>query len=60
MSRIAPVRGLRLQLLVTEEERAMAVELAQARGKTLSDVLRDLVRAEHAATLANAPRVRAM
>jgi hypothetical protein len=47
--RVTPIRTDRLQLLVTQEERDMAVAIARARGRTLSDVLRDLLRREHAA-----------
>jgi hypothetical protein len=55
--RVTPVRTDRLQLLVTPEERDMAVAIARARGRTLSDVLRDLLRREHAAlALSHQPR----
>lgn len=49
LMRVTPIRTDRLQLLVTQEERDMAVAIARARGRTLSDVLRDLLRREHAA-----------
>ena len=41
------VRDRRLQLAVTEAEQEKAVDLARARGVTISELVRDLLRSAH-------------
>ena len=40
-------RGIRVHVLLTEEEHKMALRLAASKGETLSGLLRRLVRAEN-------------